>query len=487
MYIACMKMIFTATLMACSSLAFAQQGNSLKDKGCGTPPPTDAEMQLIYDFVSQIPNANKATAGVDTIALSLHVVGKSDGTGYISPDDLLKDICELNQKYAAVGFHFAVKWPIRYINETNYYVHQYQGGLAMMQQNNVAGTVNLYFVSDPSGNCGYYNPAGDAVALAKSCSRPGNSTIAHEVGHLFTLPHTFYGWEGGVTPANPEKVTRGAGANCNTAGDGFCDTPADYLSDRWNCPYTGNKVDQNGDPYNPDGTNYMSYSDDACTNHFSPQQIAKMNNNRQNRSSLSLNGVPSYAAMNVPQLYYPFNVELFANHKKAIWAPVDGAQYYYVKVFPNVSPGITLLETITPNTEINFDFNFAQTGEYTLILAPLNARNLCRAKTLTHTFRYNGNNGTLAVANTANTTAGIRISPNPVRGAAVSLTMNEVPAGNYIIAAYNYNGQKVFEQSVNAKGGVESHLLPANNWTSGLYAVRLTGANGQWTDKVVVQ
>ncbi len=46
------------------------------------------------------------------------------------------------------------------------------------------------------GVAGYYSRRGDYVFILNSYANGGSTTITHELGHFFTLPHTFYGWEG---------------------------------------------------------------------------------------------------------------------------------------------------------------------------------------------------------------------------------------------------------------------------------------------------
>ncbi len=211
------------------------------------------------------------------VPIKVHIVGTDDGGGYYRLDVLMGVFCELNEQFAPTGFHFYMAGGINYIDNSLYYAHDWFQGSNMMYNNNFQNVVNVYFVSDPSGACGYYTWGPDAVAIAKSCGGLGNSTVAHELGHYFSLPHTFRGWEGSPPPiAQRELVDR---SNCNTAGDGFCGTGPDYANYRWNCPITGPFTDPNGDEFVPDGTFYMSYSNDACTSRFSDDQQAAMQAN----------------------------------------------------------------------------------------------------------------------------------------------------------------------------------------------------------------
>jgi hypothetical protein len=63
-----------------------------------------------------------------------------------------------------------------------------------------------------------------------------------------------------------ERVARtGSRANCATAGDGFCDTPADYGFDRYTsttspCTYTGKIKDEDCVLLAPDVNNIMGYN-----------------------------------------------------------------------------------------------------------------------------------------------------------------------------------------------------------------------------------
>ena len=81
------------------------------------------------------------------------------------------------------------------------------------------------------------------------------------MGHYFDLLHTFEG--------NGSELVNGD--NCEVAGDGICDTPADpfvpndemadYMS---GCTFINGKVDINGEFYRPDVGNIMSYYPCSC-------------------------------------------------------------------------------------------------------------------------------------------------------------------------------------------------------------------------------
>ncbi len=314
--------------------------------GCGFVP-TEEFMNRLDELKAT--TSYKTTGVSDTLPIALHLVANDQGVGRHSMELAMRNICDLNDIYEDVGLYFWVQWPIDYINNSNYYVHSFQDGSIMMYQNNRSSVLNVYVVSDPSGNCGYYSPSRDAIALAKSCAGIGEMTFAHEMGHLLNLPHTFSGWEHGQTPSNPELVTRGAGSNCNYRGDHFCDTEADYLSNRWSCPYNGTKLDANGDAYHPDSSLIMNYSSDNCQSRFSSQQKGVMISNKNSRWNSLIHNYPA----RVDQFDTAFiqNItDTLYNNRLIEWNAVPGATAYYIQLSPSTSTSYVLSDTLVYNT-----------------------------------------------------------------------------------------------------------------------------------------
>ena len=149
--------------------------------------------------------------GANTMYLpvTLQIVGTDDSLGMAGLDAVLASFCELNQDFKASGIQFFIEPPIRYVYETAFYRHDSvkAGGIRMLQ-NNVTNTINVYFVADPAGNCGYNLPYA-GIAMNNGCI--SGHTFAHEMGHCLNLPHTFIGWEGGTSwGGNPVQYVRDA-------------------------------------------------------------------------------------------------------------------------------------------------------------------------------------------------------------------------------------------------------------------------------------
>ena len=140
--------------------------------------------------------------------------------------------------------------------------------------------INFYFVThftsdiDACGLAdlnGISNATTSGIVFRKNCIN--SRTFAHELGHFFSLLHTFEG-------SGTELVD---GSNCDTAGDGLCDTPADpYVAGEplenyvdSDCKFINTQTDANGDYYNPDLGNIMSYYECGSCG-FTWEQLNKM-------------------------------------------------------------------------------------------------------------------------------------------------------------------------------------------------------------------
>ncbi|MDT0559437.1 T9SS type A sorting domain-containing protein [Ichthyenterobacterium sp. W332] len=266
-----------------SSVSFAQQ-----ESFCGTE--YSEENRLFYEqnkeeiqrierqFLSQSPASRMSNATI-SIPIKAHVIRTNSGTGGLSVSDLNDAIENVNNFYANANMSFYLCDGINYINNSNYYNFDSSDESAMTSTHGVNGLINIYFANSAAsgGNpvCGYaYLPGGpDTIVMANACTVNG-STLPHEIGHFFGLLHT-HGPSNSVL--TDELVD---GSNCSTAGDFICDTPADpKLSGMVNgaCNYTGNANDANGDDFEPDTSNIMSYSTWACRDYLSPQQYARIN------------------------------------------------------------------------------------------------------------------------------------------------------------------------------------------------------------------
>lgn len=286
--------------------------------------------------------------GITYVPMTVHLVGKDNGSGVFPVSKTIDALCQLNKDFEPSEIQFYLARDFNYLNNSNWDEHDWGYGDELMNLNNFDNSVNLYVVGDPAGACGYFSSGNDGIAVKRSCSGPNEHTWAHEVGHFFSLPHTFSGWEGdepdykSPAPAtiNGRQVERTNGSNCRQAGDRFCDTPADYLSFRWSCNGEGQsyqlQMDPDSVPFRSDGTYFMSYSNDGCMDKFSPDQTAAMHTNLANRRRALINTQLPLAMIDSEKPIVQISPEPGAivdvDEVYLSWEPVEHATGYIVDI-----------------------------------------------------------------------------------------------------------------------------------------------------------
>ncbi|MEX0812101.1 MAG: T9SS type A sorting domain-containing protein [Chitinophagales bacterium] len=322
----------------------------------------DEMLTVLENYKANNPGTSyqKSAASTLYVPVVAHIVGNDNGAGYYRSDHLLSSMCNINDQFSGVDMYFYLK-DVNYINSTSLYEHT-GNYFNVIDTTKYPNALNMYFVQDPNGACGYYSGWMDIIAINKSCGALDNSTIAHEIGHYMALPHTFFGWE----DRNDNPVNRAArstdervnGSNCSSAGDRFCDTPADFYSKRWNCPYSEVKTDYNGDLYQPDGELYMSYANDACQNYFSNEQIDFMRYYLQNDNDRygHLGYVPeNFDSIGVPVTLFPLDTGNYkppVNYIELKWKSVEGADFYSLMLTQGSNPNFFLFDTVLTDTSI---------------------------------------------------------------------------------------------------------------------------------------
>ena len=311
------KRLSNALLTLCAALALGfqlqAQGGHDELAPCGTLPGRSAWLAELQNQWRDggPPQAARQANDSFYVAVHVHLLGQDDGSGVFDYARYLGAMAGLERDFADSGVKFLVA-DLDTLASSAYHDHaSVLEGADMMFANNADARLNVYFLGNPAGNCGYNLPYA-GIAMANQCSGRNSHTLAHEVGHALSLPHPFLGWEGGQThdgsrPANfavaaPDRVTYDYTyfqdtlirdtliidtalvelvdrVNCHEAADGFCDTPADYVASRWQCDGSGESEmqrDPTGEPFRSDGSLIMAYSDDACQSRFTAEQEAAM-------------------------------------------------------------------------------------------------------------------------------------------------------------------------------------------------------------------
>ncbi len=248
------------------------------------------------------------------VPVAFHIVRRSNGTGGLNSYPLCESIAQLNQMFSGASIQFFQTGSVDWINNDAYYNSlEHPEEEDLLETNPVPNAVNVYLTpgledyTNANGQIrhlsglsfySWTNPNG--VIVDPEYLAPDN-TISHEMGHYFDLYHTFNCYHACHGPGcyDPdcnyaELVTRGPGANCASAGDFFCDTPADPReSASMTCNYSGDEEDANGDPYDPDESNLMSYFWNCTDWHFSSGQLNFMRESLLNNREELIHSSPS--------------------------------------------------------------------------------------------------------------------------------------------------------------------------------------------------
>jgi hypothetical protein len=248
------------------------QGQLVRGKRCAHVDPSAEEQARVQAEIDKLlldPNFQIRSKAANVINVSWHIT-TYNGQGNVTDAQIANQLQVLNNAYAGTGFSFQTVAIERVANRT-YFNQCYGAGEKKMKQalaDSPATTLNIYTCNPSQGILGYATfPSSYAessymhgVVLLHS-SLPGGSaapynlgdTATHEVGHYLGLYHTFQG-------------------GCNNPGDSVADTPPE-ASAAFGCP-TGRDTCAGGglDPI----LNFMDYTDDACMNQFSADQVVRM-------------------------------------------------------------------------------------------------------------------------------------------------------------------------------------------------------------------
>ncbi len=261
------KLVVFLTIMLLATVRYGLA----QEEECGAVPPKNYG-SFMLKRLKTISNTKALSAPV-SLPVQHHVSRTSSGNSpAVSSSDIRDVMDELNATYAPMNISFYEYGPTRFIDNSSWNPSFNKSNDSQLRQYEVAEAINVfYFTEVTSGSstiCGFakFPGSGNRVILDASCSQNG-STSSHEIGHYFSVLHTH------STSNGRELVRR---TNCDRAGDFFCDTPADpRLSSLVNssCNYTGSATDANGDRYEPDTRNVMSYTRKSCRDGgFSSQQ-----------------------------------------------------------------------------------------------------------------------------------------------------------------------------------------------------------------------
>ena len=226
-------------------------------------------------------SANKSASKISssfiyTMNIYVHIVRSSNGQG-LSNNVLSTIISSLNSSFQGTNINFILSGS-EFINNDYYYTNMTGKESQLFSVNPHCAAIDIYVLGQSTtwGAAGYAQNI-PSTALIVHGNYYNTSSLPHEMGHCLGLYHTHHGTvnEGGGDFNQCAELVNGS--NATTCGDYISDTPAD--PSQWSsnsCNYIGTGVDANGNTYNPDALNLMSYAYKPCRNTFSSLQANRM-------------------------------------------------------------------------------------------------------------------------------------------------------------------------------------------------------------------
>ncbi len=435
------------------------------------------------------------------IPVMLHQIRKANGSGGMLFGDLIDRLCLANEQYAGSNSDIMFTWDGIRVHQNDAWYDSHDN---FIYNQKVPNKVNVFVANHANGACGFYTPpannqTSDYVFIAKSCLQDWNITLAHELGHLLGLPHNFSGWEGTEYNCNtsaPVWAEKFDGSNCSTAGDGFCDTPPDYISDRWDCNSNdqSNCVlrDANGDTGNAPGTFYMCYSNDDCSSTsggFSNDQVAAMQNHISSiRGNISFTN-PTWSDImdDATVLQSPINEEQleYNNWIRFEFDPVPNATHYLVEIATTPIFNIVPDYFLTTETVIDHYKKLLDNKTYYWRVRPMNRGNFCT--------NYTSQNGSFVTSAVSAVTdvAGLQafsVFPNPApENSNVQVKISLKDAIDVQIQLLSIDGKVVQNEKRFLNAGHNDMILNTDNLESGMYFLSLQTKDGVTTEKIIIE
>jgi hypothetical protein len=494
---------------------------------CGTT--GDQVMERLQQNKQALYNSPIIPRSIRYLPVKFHIVSRTDGTGGVPEAQIFDMLCTVNADFLEMNLQFYIK-----DGDFNYLANSAIYDLILdsnhpdatvspniirniMSANKDDDALNIWMVKDiiidaeQTGNTlGFYatDPDLDWVVLLNNEVRGSSITLAHELGHFFSLPHPFNGWDrdpydadkhGNPVQANsPGSSTfqiipteKMDGSNCETAGDFICDTPPDYNFAGVNCNWTQEIQDPSGTIVDPEEKLMMGYflcsKDDYF---FTDMQQQIMIQDAASSSRNYLVTAPDLVTTQLQEntsLVFPSSNEVltYFQNLELEWTAIPGATQYLIE--------IDRLPTFVFQKQSFFvkDANFLELNN----LEP-NKKYYWRVKAYNNYSTCQPFTSALAFT-TGDSPTAVRdidfiskwnLSPNPLTvSQPLQLGFTAEKAFDANIRLFSLNGQEVIPlQSFRFQAGINKVAVAVPNLKNGVYLVAMESTEGVRTERIII-
>lgn len=496
------KLLYICFLLLCLSATASSQTKTAMNCGTHTTDEDISRLMLNKELAQWSPRGRQ-----DTIFLPIqfHLVATSSGGGRIPLSQVFKGLCKLNQDFADIGMQFYFNGEFKHINNSAMYDLEYpnipQSVRTLFSLRKVEGAINIFIGNGlSSGNSGFYTGSPDIIYMDKRYVNSDDVILAHELGHYFSLPHTFLGWESteyNIDEPTPKEVFRGSFAyqveyvdrskNCEEAGDFFCGTPADYIIN-WSggCDYTGGAIDPDSILLDPDETNLMSYySFSGCEKFtFAEDQTSTIFADFQSRAELNGAEIALQEHIVEPIDLVSPNVgeEVARDDIVLSWEAVENATLYMVEVSRIPTLFALDVQIITRDLTVQMEDLAIDKIYYWRVIA-FNETNFCeRPSSEIRSFRStepSSSVGDFVISN------GLCISPNPsLSGNSINLRSEQI-ISECRLTVFNAAGSSIGKFTKNILRGMNP-ITELDGIESGVYFLSMEGEKSSFKIKFMV-
>ncbi|TVR88952.1 MAG: hypothetical protein EA411_03320 [Saprospirales bacterium] len=510
--------VFALTLIS-PALTFGQVVADHDHHHCGYDPGPE-EIERLETNLRMAENLEFRRSGNTIyVPIKFHSINRLDGTGGVREPDIINQMCILNEAFGRYNIQFFMKdRSINYINN-NAAFNNASLATAILSGARDNRALNVFFAQNTTSGggggftLGYYDPSNDWVVVRNDRV---NSTfvLAHEIGHFFSLQHTFFGWEQEpwdedihgnpvmqvIAPGGFNQVELVDGSNCTSAADRICDTPPDYnFGFGWSAgggcgPFNIEVYDRNEDLIEPMQNNYMGYFLNCPDYEFTPTQVDVMVADFMSSSRSHLRegfGTPSTGVIDAGEIVAlnPTDGEESDFHDEVtlVWEAAENATYYYLEVSELPFFGLNMMVekfvdgtsyTLTDLDELEF---------YYWRVRPLNDTYYCADRS--PTFSFITSDVGVSVNEISESEFSMRLHQNPVpSGTDPSVIINnEYGVQNVRMEVFSVDGKMLMSSEKNIPMGPHQRIhLHTGVLDAGMYYIRMASDKMQRVEPFIV-